>query len=264
MTPGQLYTEYRNLSVDLLDGRVLRGIDVHEYRNNALGGEFSTVHGLKAYDELVNEVKKHCKPIGSGKYQFFRKESHNGYAVTYSQTITTWPDLQRPYIGKGTPHDIRMALRLAVHFGLLPAVVSAIQSYCNSNIGLDCSGFAGAYYGGEWMGKGATYFRDNAKKVTRLEDVRSGDAIVFQSGVHIALIDSITSAERESGIVYAVGCKVAESTADRMVVGGPSDGLNYTDYYLLLDDSGFKVMRSFVYNGNDSYDSPNIFVMGVS
>lgn len=269
MTPGGLYNEYRHLSVDLLEGRVLMGIDVHEYRNHELGGEFSTAHGVEAYNALLQKVQKHCKKIGQGKYQFVHQESnvYNGYVVTYAKVhvITTWPDLMRPYIGKGTPDDIRMVLRLAVHYNLLTSTVAEIQKFCDRNIGIDCSGFASAYYGGQWMGKGATHYRDNAAKLTKLEDVRSGDSIVWQNGVHIALIDKITSEEKTSGITYSLGCSVAESTGDHMLTGGPSDGLNYTEYYLLFDGPGkFKAMRSLVKKGEDDFYSPKVYVIRVS
>jgi hypothetical protein len=111
MTPGDLYNEYRHLCVDLLDGRFLMGIDVHEYRHHELSGEFSTVHGVEAYNELLRKLQKQCKKIGQGKYRFVHVESDvkNGYVLTYAKVdvITTWPDLMRPYIGKGTPDDIR-------------------------------------------------------------------------------------------------------------------------------------------------------------
>jgi hypothetical protein len=269
MTPGELYNDYRDLHVDLLEGRFLMGIDVHEYRNHSLDGEFSTAHGVEAYSELVKKIQKHCKKIGQGKYRFVHAEStlKNGYVLTYAKVdvITTWPDLMRPYIGKGTPDDIRMVLRLAVHYDLLTPTISEVQKYCDRNIGIDCSGFASAYYGGQWMGKGASYYRDNAVKLTKLEDVRPGDAIVWQNGVHIAVIDRITSEEKTSGIIYSLGCSVAESTGDRMVTDGPSDGLNYTEYYLLFDGPGkFKAMRSLVKKNEDSFYSPKVYVMHIS
>ena len=74
--------------------------------------------------------------------------------------------------------------------------------------------------------KGAAYFLKNGAKLKRLEDVRTGDAIVFKSGEHIALIDRITETGRAANKVYAVSCMVAESTADQMLDGGPDDGWN--------------------------------------
>jgi hypothetical protein len=273
MTPHDLYKTYRHLDVDLLDGQWIIGIDIHEYRNNRddyLQGEFSTAAGTAAYNELVTQVQKHCECIGQGKYRFLYSESQvqkRRWVVTYSKVhvITTWPDLQRPYVGKGTPDDIRMALRLAVHYELLKPTRPDIQNYCKDNIGLDCSGFASAYYGGQWMGKGADDYR-KAPKLTKLEDVRPGDAIVWQNEPHIAVIDKITSKEETAaGIVSSLDCKVAEATRDHMLTLGVPDGLNHTDYHLLFDGPGkFKIMRSIVYNRKDSFHWPQACIVRVS
>jgi hypothetical protein len=262
-----LHDEYRDLYVTLTNGQTLFGIDVHEYRNHELGGDFSTAAGVEEYDRLRKVIEKKCPRIAKGKYRFVEAQKtsdSNGWTKTVfeGQILTTWPDMMRPYIGKGTPDDIRWAIRLAVHFGLLSSSLSDIQRYCDSNIGIDCSGFAAAYYGGRYMGKGATYFRDNAPKVTRVEDIRAGDSIVWQSGAHIAVIDKIVETHKEGSLVYAVTCMVAESTGDRMETDGPSDGLNYTEYCILFDAPGkFKALRSLVKKGKDSFYSPGIVVV---
>jgi hypothetical protein len=272
MTIIGLHDEYRDLYVTLTNGQTLFGIDVHEYRNHELAGEFSTAAGVTEYDRLRKIIEKRCQRVAKGKYRFVEAQKtteSNGWSRTVyeGQILTTWPDLMRPFIGKGTPDDIRWAIRLAVHYDLLEASVSSIQKYCDANIGIDCSGFASAYYGGNWMGKGATHFRDNAPKITRIEDIKPGDAIVWQSGVHIALIDKIVEVHREGSLVYALTCMAAESTANRMLAGGPSDGLNYSEYCILFERPGkvgpgnFKALRSLVQKGQDSSYQVNIFVV---
>jgi hypothetical protein len=100
-----------------------------------------------------------------------------------------------------------------------------------------------------------------SKRVRRLEDVRCGTAIVFTNGKHVALVDSVTNTDRTNGIAYAIDCKVAESTADQMVQGGPTDGLNYTDYVLLVENNKydptiFKILRPRAGEPNGFYGKP--------
>ncbi len=267
MSAVDLHDGYRDLFVTLTNGQTLFGIDVHEYRNHEEGGEFSTAAGVIEYDKVRKMIEKKCQRIAKGKYRFIEAQTTpegSGWTKTiyYGQIITTWPDLMRPYIGKGTPNDIRWAIRLAIHYDLLNASVSSIQKYCDSSVGIDCSGFASAFYGGNWMGKGATFFRDNAPKVTKVEEIRAGDSIVWQSGVHIAVIDKIVETHKDGNLVYGVTCMVAESTGNRMVTDGPSDGLNYTEYCLLFDAPGkFKALRSLVRKGVDAYYSPSVIVV---
>ncbi len=262
-TPGGLYRTYRNLDIPLVNGMRMSGIDVREYRNNVLGGDFSTASGVAAFEELKAVVVRKCKKVGAFQYKFIHADEDqvNGWhrTVYRADMITTWPDMMRPYIGKGSPDDIRMAIRLAIHFGLLANTISAVQKYCDDNIGLDCSGFALAYYATKWTS--IADVRDKAQKITRLEDIRTGDALIWNSGAHVALIDTINSVDREKGIAYCVNCNVAESTADRMLTDGPSDGLNYTEYALLFDGNDrIKAMRSYVSNKADTYDCPSICV----
>ena len=261
-TPGGLYRTYRSLDIPLVDGTKIYGIDVHEYRNHDLGGDFSTAAGLEAFEQLKSVVTKKCKSIGGKSYRFVYSDDDqvNGWKRTVyrADIITTWPDMMRPFLGKGSPDEIRMVIRLAIHFGLLAKTASAVQEYCDKNIGLDCSGFARAYYGTRWSSIAGV--RDNSQRITRLEDIRTGDALIWNSGGHVAVIDTIKSIEREKGIAYCLTCNVAESTADPMVAGGPTDGLNYTEYYLLFDGNDkIKVLRSLASSSNGCY-SPAVCV----
>jgi len=267
MTPYELYQTYRSLSVPLTDGTTIFNLDIHEYRNHEMSGDFSTASGLKEYEKLKTAVEKNCKKLGTGKYQFNEawKKTTGSWTTTVfkANVITIWPDLIRPFLGKGTPEDIRFVLRLAIHFELLKPIKSQMQRYCDENVGIDCSGFASAYYGGSWMGKDAKDYRDSATRVKKIADISPNDSIVFQNGKHIAVIDKIT--ERDS---TCVGCKVAESTSDQMELAGPSDGLNYTEYFLLFDgtkssgEQKFKVLRSIVNSkGADDYYSPAVYVV---
>jgi hypothetical protein len=159
--------------------------------------------------------------------------------------------LYNVFVGKGSPKEIADALKLSVAFGHVEPTLHSMQKYCDKNIGVDCSGFAANYFGltaKEICNTGASKMAPMAKRVRRLEDVRVGTAIVFTNGQHVALVDSITNTDKTNGITYSIDCKVAESTGDKMVEGGPADGLNYTDYVLLFENNKydptiFKILR---------------------
>src|SRR5204862_3054163 len=132
------------------------------------------------------------------------KSKHGEYVITLPEADRTscplfpkiervklWPDLQRPYVGKGSPEEIRQALRVAVHFELVEPYAFSLQAYCDDYIGLDCSGFAAVYYGGPWLGKNAAGFLAVGISVTKLEDIRSGDSLLWTNGQHIAVIDQV-------------------------------------------------------------------------
>lgn len=258
-TPHALYNAYRSLKIQPFGGHMLLGIDIHEYRNNELGGDFSTAEGTKVYFKLKDLVAKYGEKISSTKYWIYyplmktsdRKKSPGTAISDYMEVETGYP-LYNVFCGKGSPENISKAIKLAIAFGLVEDNVAAIQKFCDRNIGIDCSGFASNFFGLDAKSAcslGASKMAPIDKRVRRLEEVRPGTAIVFKSGKHVALVDRILQTDRtpETGI-YALNCMVAESTADQMVEGGPSDGLNYTEYVLLVtnaknDPTLFKILR---------------------
>jgi len=262
-TPYDLYREYRNLSVDLPDGTTVCGLDVHEYRNASLQGDLGVEAGLgQAFAELSASVRKHGKRSKHGEYLIILEESERDAGPLFPKIARTrlWPDLQRPFVGKGSPEEIRQALRLAVHFELVEPYQFTLQDYCDRYIGLDCSGFAGNFYGGAWNGKNAAGFLAGGIQVRRLEDIRPGHAILWTNGKHIALIDEVSG----DGTSQALACMVAESTGDCMVAGGPADGLNYTTYFLEPGENGaFKIYRHLA-RAKTGFYSPHIKVMQIT
>lgn len=261
MTPYELYFEYRNLNVMLSDWRMVYGIDVHEYRNAELGNDFSVSAGMEEFGKLKNKIVEYGERLGDKIYKIEypilskKERQKTPYVPIWVEYVKTFPDLMGVYNGKGSPALIKQALRLSVAFGLVKGNVPDIQRYCDKNIGIDCSGFAGNFLGGDYTYRGASQFAATGK-LSRLEDVRPGTVIVWKSGTHVAVIDKITNTESTSGMIYSVDCMVAESTGDKMVEGGPDDGLNYTEYSLLFDGAGnvFKILRSLARAKAGIYD----------
>lgn len=258
-TPKSLYDNYRNLDVTLIDGVTIYGIDIHEYRNNELDGGLGCGEGNKAYETLKQKVVKHGIKYSSQLYELnypIENYPKTENAVIPYDYVIKWPDLIRPYVGKGSPDEIRLALRLAVGFGLVKDTKAAIQDYCDKYIGLDCSGFAGNYLGNGLTGKKALEFAPPGTRLGYLERVKSGTAIVWQNGKHVALVDEVVNYTRgTNGYMDSVECFVAESTGDQMIAGGPKDGLNYTKYKILYINRGekFQVVRSLAAAKKDYY-----------
>jgi hypothetical protein len=268
-TPHALYCAYRNLKVSLLGRQIILSIDIHEYRNNELKGDVGTADGLKEYSELRKKILKYGYLKGSNLYEIYypimaaadRKKKPDTPISDYMVFDAGWP-LYNVFTGKGSPKQIADAIKVAVAFGHAEPTLHSIQAYCDKNIGIDCSGFASVFFGltaYETTSTGASAMSPPNKRLSRLEDVRCGTAIVFKSGKHVALVDTITKVETTQGIAYSVECKVAESTADEMVEGGPSDGLNYTDYVLLVenqksDPTLFKILRPLTKGKHGFYD----------
>ncbi len=260
-TPLSLYSAYRNINVRLLGHDLILAIDVHEYRNNELGGSFSTAAGKLEHIKLKEKIRAYGNNLGGGLYEIYypllkgadRKKNPQTEITDFLLIDLNFP-LYNVFVGKGSPKEIADALKLVVAFGFAEPNFHSIQAYCDKYIGVDCSGFAANYFGltpKEICNTGASKMAPMPKRVRRLEDVRVGTAIVFTNGEHVALVDRITNIDKTDGITYALDCKVAESTGDKMVEGGPSDGLNYTDYVLLVtnnkyDPTIFKIIRPLI------------------
>ena len=133
-TPYELYSEYRDLSVDLADGTVVSGLDVHEYRNASLSGDLGVSAGLdEAFAKLSAAVRKNGKRTKQGEYLITLPEAERNACPLFQkiERAKLGPDLQRPFVGKGSPDEIRQALRLAVHFELAEPYRYSLQAYCD-------------------------------------------------------------------------------------------------------------------------------------
>jgi hypothetical protein len=267
-TPYDLYSAYRNLNVRLLGHQFILSIDVHEYRNNKEKGDIGTKDGVAEYTKLYEKISKYGYRKGNNLYEIYypimtvaeRNKNPQAPISDYMTIDAGWP-FYNVFVGKGSPKEIADAIKIAVAFGHVEPTLLSIQAYCDRNIGLDCSGFASNFFGlsaAETVKTGASVMAPRSKRLTKLDDVRCGTAIVFKSGIHVALVDTITNTDRTSGITYSIDCKVAESTADKMVEGGPSDGLNYTDYVLLFENNKydptlFKILRPYTKSQHGFY-----------
>jgi hypothetical protein len=282
--PYDYFREYRNLDVRLVNGTVLSGIDVHEYRNakdvfnplntdadmsndvDEMGADFDAGPGwTNGWGPLRSKIAKHGVKLGRDRYQVKfplpTKENPNP-AVRFDQIIYI-AELARVYTGKGTPYLIAQALQLAEAFGLVQPTVAAMQTYGDNYVGLDCNGFVGNYL----RARGCTVagpetpafpyaFVPPNWRLKKLEDVKAESVLVWKNAGHVAIVDRISGIQY-NGVLPAAVC---ESTGARAVPSDVhTDGLNYTVYEIHPPgkDGVFKVKRGLggaflndVYIGN--------------
>ena len=216
-TPLALYSTYRNIKVCLLGHQIILAIDVHEYRNNELGGSYSTAAGVAEFFKLKEKIKVYGNSLGHNLYEIYYpllkakdRKKNPQTAIDDFMLIDIGLPLYNVFVGKGSPKEIADVLKLAVAFGFVEPGFRSMQTYCDKNIGIDCSGFAANYFGltpKEICNTGASRMAPTAKRITRLEDVRVGTAIVFKSGQHVALVDQITNtAEHWASASCSCGC----------------------------------------------------------
>src|SRR5262249_54957810 len=99
--------------------------------------------------------------------------------------------LQRVFTGKGAPEDIRNVVRLASRFKLTDA--ATVNKYCTTNIGLDCNGFAGNFWG---IDPDTPIGHYNVGRRKEVAEVAAGDAMIFYlkgatEPYHIAVVDDV-------------------------------------------------------------------------
>ncbi len=290
VTPYEYLRKYRNLTVNLISGGAVPGIDVHEYRNaqdvfdkrNTDKDPTNDVDNISAdhdagpgwytaWPALRGKIAKHGTKIGPNRYTLKLPIAAAGApspAVPVTLTVNT-AELAQAFTGKATPEVIADVLRLAVAFGLVAGNLGALQSYCDEYIGLDCNGFVGNYLRQE----GTTLvgpttpakpndFLPEARRLTRLDDIRAKSVLCWKTAGHVAIVDFVygkvlVGPKFDTEVLR---CMVCESTGARAVAkDAHTDGLNYTLYEIHPPDKHkvFKVKRGLggsrlneVYMGN--------------
>jgi hypothetical protein len=125
-------------------------------------------------------------------------------------------DIQRVFVGKGSPEQIRTAIWLASRYNRTNS--RTVTDYCNRYMGLDCNGFAGNYWGIDPDTLVDSYDVNRRKNVT---DVDTGDVLIHYDGnrgraAHIGVIDQVTVNGKKLSLV------VVQSA-------GPDEGLKIDD-----------------------------------
>jgi hypothetical protein len=278
MTPHQYYNSYRHLFVDLIGGRKVYDVDIHEYRNARDqfqgGNEISTDHdvtiGVAAWTELSRLVRRHGRRVRQGVYWLWLPLATDANPEPNPQYLeeVELPRLYAVYLGKGSPELINQALRLAAAFGLVQPDTASMSAYCTDNIGLDCSGFVGNYLkheghpsiGASTPARAFVAPASSPNRFSRLDQLEAKAVLCWKSGGHCAIIHEVLP----NSNLYADGrprviCSVCESTGASLTAGDVhTDGMNFTNYTFESVDANrvFKVRRGIGVGGlNEVYVS---------
>ena len=253
ITPMEFESRYHNLDVVLDDGALIN-VDVNHYRlrGSAPSKHFDTIAAEASKDRLLSrlapDIKADLKAEADERKAAAKggplAKAHSDAAIGHLVSAGWWtaskPWIARVYMGKGWPADIAMTLRLVAKYKLYDShldVTIGVKKYCDNYIGLDCNGFVGNYARalGSLSLTPNTYigsFAPEAKRRTRLEDVRPNDVMVFTDFGHINVIHSTYPIEAAPGGKPSIDCRVVESTASAML-GNFRPGLQNSFYTIV-------------------------------
>lgn len=143
-TPVDYAGRYSSLQVELGSGSPVT-VNVHQYHRG---------DPKPAKDQLWSKLKEHFQKqqkLDPG-YRLQLRVNGGTYEFSNYAQMPNW--VVRPFTGKGSPECCQIVLQLAVLLG--EATPQALQTYCDTNLGLDCNGFVGNYLyyedsGHNWM-----------------------------------------------------------------------------------------------------------------
>jgi hypothetical protein len=181
---------YLSLKATLDDGTLVT-LKIDRYLNNGLKLQRNR-DAEKAKDALLNGVAGELKVAYPGPLTF----TIDG--LRYDRL-----KLQRVFTGKGAPEEIRNVVRLASRFKLTDA--AKVSKYCTTNIGLDCNGFAGNFWGINPDTEIHGYDMGRRKEVA---DVAAGDAMIFYlkgatAPYHMAVVEEVNVHMKQFEIIVA-------------------------------------------------------------
>jgi hypothetical protein len=130
-------------------------------------------------------------------------------------------------------------VRLASRFKLTDA--KTVGKYCTTNIGLDCNGFAGHFWGIDPTTSIGGYNKDRRKEVA---DVTAGDAMIFYlkdvaAPYHIAVVDEVLihKKEIEVKVAQSMGLEGLHHLTGRMTPQKNAKGELFTHKILSVGDT---------------------------
>lgn len=171
---GEYVSRYLRLPV-WYDKQSSTNIQIKNYLQSGMGTQ--SANAANAYRALLAALPKLVgKPLG------------NVFEVDGDKYLTS--SLWRVYNGKGAPNEIQDALYLALLCGLVDG--RKLQTYADSNLGIDCGGFVANYWGmgrpseSDLSPEGATGFKPRTiwGKYPKLQrkaasEIDADDAAVF-------------------------------------------------------------------------------------
>lgn len=140
-------------------------ITPHEYAQRYLpvqcwtGQDRISVHVRKYHLGAPTAAKEKLRGALQAHFQAQKKANPRYKLELYIEgslfTVNSYEEIAVPatwaFWGKGSPEQCQMTLQLALM--LKVTTPAQLQTWADTNIGLDCNGFAGNYYFREWLGR---------------------------------------------------------------------------------------------------------------
>jgi hypothetical protein len=262
--PGPLRYEeqYRRLPVDAgAAGQFF--VDIHLYRNTNLKSRdhetttawnealmplLRTLREESRKDQGLEERPKEQllalrRPDDDPRRLVYRADGEYEFIDTES--------VHRTFVGKGSPPDIQLSLRLAIRYGKVAADATSVQTYCDKYIGMDCSGFVSNYANAtlgkhyDVMNNEAMSFRQppSARRSAMLS-IQPLDVLAWAADNHVAIIHSVKQGYLETAVARQFGGDVTGLECT-VVEANLTQGLHHSTYRVISvgTDRVFTVKR---------------------
>jgi hypothetical protein len=208
-TPLDFMQTYRNLKVNVtIDDPVRRACRQDTYRVQL------RKYFMMNWTAGTAEMNEYDDVTSGGNTEWFRANRES---------------IQTAAMGKGAPHDYELALEWVARSKKVPTLSQGtLQTYCDTHLGIDCSGFATNYLiaAGKkpdttdvQRNTGASSYFNIARAVNDASQVRAGDLLVWMTGNsvktdpgHVMVVNSYDPQSRLGGnmqIVEATGASAA-------------------------------------------------------
>ncbi len=184
--PSQYMNRYKQCLVSLADG-TMRSVCVDRYLSKPSGVP------PDAFEDLVEALSdKTGTPRYSVSYNLDGRRVHLGC-------------FKMPFMGKGSPFDIKQAIFAASWCGLVD--LHTLQRYCDENMGLDCNGFASNLFRLD-RNTSVASFDDKANRLDSAQRINTRTVLIWvnatgvgKSHTHIAVVESVTSVDLDRQVV---------------------------------------------------------------
>jgi len=259
--PMRYEEQYRRLPVDAgAAGQFF--VDIHLYRNTSLKSRDheTTAAWNEALMPLLRTLREESRKdqglAERPKEQLLtlRRPDDDPRRLVYradgDYEVIDTESVHRTFVGKGSPPDIQLSLRLAIRYGKVAADATSVQNYCDKYIGLDCSGFV-SNYANATLGKRYDVMNNEAMSFRRsppdrrstMLSIQPLDALAWAFDNHVAIIHSVKSGYYETAVARQFGdftgleCTVVEANL--------SQGLHHSTYRVISvgTDRVFTVKR---------------------
>lgn len=178
LTPLDYANRYRSLLVAFDDGPIT--LRVERYHIGAWS---------KAADHLIDLATSDFDDRKKKDPNYSLTLTVNGAPVTFKEEKVFRRSMQFAFEGKGSPEDCQVAAQAAVLYGKIKK--TDLATFCQANMGLDCTGFVGNYL---WYARAGNKWPDSQPHENQGPHAMIDDLLLKGGPVPLADLDSLQPA----------------------------------------------------------------------